>query len=377
MPKVVQFTDSVEFGGAEQCLLNLISGFDPSIWRVVFMYFPAQGLKPLVDEASRLGVSLRPIPRGKGVKGIKSMILLYRTLREEKPEVFHAHMRWQSACASGILIAAFSRIPAIVATLHLYVDVQLGLPDRIKSMLIHACVDRFITVSGWVSEKICETVGARKRKISIVQNGIPVDLFCCRPDPILLEKFAGSSGQPIILTVARLVKQKGISYLLKAANLVPEAIFLLVGDGPDRSILEAQAEALGLKERVRFLGHREDIPELLSICDLFVLPSLFEGLPLSILEAMAAGKPVVASAIGGVKEIITNGTTGVLVPPQDPYALAVAIRKILADQSFAKNIAAAGQERVGRFFSINTMVKGVLEIYKRSLSSRQKGPGSL
>lgn len=367
MPKVVQFTDSAEFGGAEQCLLNLISGFDPSIWRVVLMYFPAQGLKPLIEEASRLGVSLRPIPRGKGVKRIKTMIFFYRTLREERPEVFHAHMRWQSACASGILIAALSRIPAIVATLHLYVDVQLGLPDRIRSMLIHACVDRFITVSGWVAEKICETVGVRKRKISIVQNGIPVDRFCCRPDPILLEKFVGSSSQPIILTVARLVKQKGISYLVKAANLVPEAFFLLAGDGPDRSALETQAQALGLKERVRFLGHREDIPELLSICDLFVLPSLFEGLPLSILEAMAAGKPVIASAIGGVSEVITDGKTGILAPSEDPYALAAAIYKILKDQTFAGKIAKAGQEHVSLYFSINHMVNGVLEIYGESL----------
>ena len=372
MPKVIQYTDSVEFGGAEQCLLNSISGFDLSLWQVVLMYHPAEGLGPLVCKALALGVSLRPIPGGKGARKFKSMILVYKTLRKERPDVFHAHMRWQSACASGILMAALSRIPSIIATLHLYVDVRLGITDRIKSMLIQACVDRFIAVSGWVAEKIHETVGSRKRKIAIVQNGIPVDRYWRPPDPILLEKLTSAGGQPIILTIARLVEQKGISYLLKAADSVPEAIFLLAGDGPDRVALESEANALGLKERVRFLGYREDIPALLSVCNLFVLPSLFEGLPLSILEAMAAGKPVVASAIGGVKECVVDGKTGILVPPEDPLALATAICRILRDQAFARSIAEAGQERAVQYFSINRMAKEVLKVYKESLSSRQK-----
>ena len=367
MPKVVQFTDSVGFGGAEQCLLNLMSGFDRNIWRVALIYYPAQGLSPLIEGALKLGVSLRPVPGGKGARRIKTMMRLYRTLQEERPDVFHAHMSWQSACASGIFIAALSRIPAVVATLHLYVDVRLSLTDQIRSMLTHACVDRFITVSHGVAEKLFQT-GVRDRKVTIVQNGIPPDRFSRRPDLLLLEKLSVSSGQPIILTIARLVEQKGISYLLKAASLVPEAVFLLAGDGPDRAALEAQMESLGLKERVRFLGHREDIPALLSICDLFVLPSLFEGLPLSILEAMAAGKPVISTAIGGVNEAIIHGKTGVLLPPGDPHALAAAIRRTLADQTFAKKLSAAGQERVGRYFSINKMVKEISEIYNRSLS---------
>src|SRR5262249_44896941 len=141
----------------------------------------------------------------------------------------------------------------------------------------------------------------------------------------------GSTDRPIVLTAARLAEQKGLCYLLKAAALLPQAMFVLAGEGPERAVLEAQAAELGLNKRVLFLGHRHDVPDLLACCDLFVLPSLFEGLPLSILEAMAAKKPVIASAVGGNNEVIVHGETGLLVRPADPAALASAIQAILSD----------------------------------------------
>jgi glycosyltransferase involved in cell wall biosynthesis len=126
-----------------------------------------------------------------------------------------------------------------------------------------------------------------------------------------------------------------------------------------------------VSDRVVFLGYRQDIPDLLASCDLFVLPSLFEGLPLSILEAMAAGKPVIASAIGGTDEAVLHGETGLLVPPADPTALAAAIHTVLSNPLLARRLAAAGKARVYRTFSAEAMVQRVTQTYEEILSSHE------
>jgi glycosyltransferase involved in cell wall biosynthesis len=175
-----------------------------------------------------------------------------------------------------------------------------------------------------------------------------------------------------VLTVARLDEQKGQRYLLEAAAQVPQARFVLAGDGPLRTSLEAQARSLGLEQRVKFLGYRSDIPDLLAGCDVFVLPSLYEGLPLSILEAMSAGKPVIATQIGGTDEAVIPNETGLLIPPADPAALAAAIRKLLDDRPFARRLALAGQARVECEFSAATMVQRVTNVYTELLARHER-----
>ena len=145
-------------------------------------------------------------------------------------------------------------------------------------------------------------------------------------------------------------------------------MFIFVGEGPDRAALEAQAKALGVGERAAFIGYREDIPDLLACCDLFVLPSLYEGLPLAILEAMAAGKPVIASDIRGNDEVVINGETGLLVPAADSTALAGAIRAILSDHAFAQRLAEAGRARVCHEFTEDNMVSSVAQVYDDTLN---------
>jgi glycosyltransferase involved in cell wall biosynthesis len=172
-----------------------------------------------------------------------------------------------------------------------------------------------------------------------------------------------------VLTAARLDSQKGHEYLLRAAAGVPEATFILAGDGPLRPRLEELARSLGLAERVLFLGHRDDVPALLASCDLFVLPSLYEGLPLSLLEAMASGRPAIATDVPGSNEVVHHAESGLLVPRADPLALADAIRRLLADPAAAERLARAGRARVDRDFSVERMVRGVEAVYDQLLAS--------
>jgi glycosyltransferase involved in cell wall biosynthesis len=164
------------------------------------------------------------------------------------------------------------------------------------------------------------------------------------------------------VTTARLDAQKGLLHLVEAARAVPAAVFLIAGEGPERTDLEAAARRSAVEDRVRLLGPRDDVPALLAACDVFVLPSLFEGAPLAILEAMAAGRPVVASRIGGVDELLLDGVTGLLVPPADPAALAGAILRLIATPALRVRLADAGRERA-RAFDAPAMARAVMALY--------------
>jgi glycosyltransferase involved in cell wall biosynthesis len=237
-----------------------------------------------------------------------------------------------------------------------------------QQRLIAAGAGRYLPVSHDLARRLRQRLHIPLRKIQVIHNGIALTPFERPADAALRASLSHESGRPIVLAVARLDKQKGHTFLLEAAAMVPEAQFVLVGDGPERGALEAQVATLGLRDRVQFLGYRSDIPELLAACDLFVLPSLYEGLPLSILEAMAAGKPVIATAIGGTDEVIVPDCSGVLVPPADAPVLAAAIKTLLADPSLARRLALAGQARVAAMFSAAQMVRQVTQVYDEILA---------
>jgi glycosyltransferase involved in cell wall biosynthesis len=361
MPRtVVHFTDSTGFGGAERSLLHLLAGQQRDNWSPLLVHHESPGIVPLLEEARASGVPTRSVPpMPPGLRGLRHMAALMRLLSDARPSVFHAHLTWPLACTYGLLSAALSRVPAIVATVQLFVDIPYGRWVRARQRVLSTRVGRYIAVSRALAGRLHQTFGIPRDKISVVHNGVPVLPLPRQHGSAEI----GSSAPPVVLTTARLDPQKGLDDLLVAAALVPEARFVVAGDGPQRGHLVARAESLGLSDRVSFLGLRRDVPELLAGCDLFVLPSRYEGLPLAVLEAMAAGKPVVATAIAGTDEAVVPGLTGLLVPPGDGPALAAAIRAILGDPALAARLGKAGHERVERDLSAQTMVARVTRIY--------------
>jgi glycosyltransferase involved in cell wall biosynthesis len=279
------------------------------------------------------------------------------------------------SCKDGLIAAVLARIPAVIATAHLFGELPVSHFASAQQRFLATGVDRYIAVSHEVGRRLHQAFHIPTRKITVVHNGIPLPTIDAPANTALRRTLMRGTDRAIVLVTARLDKQKGHHYLLQAASLVPTAVFVLVGDGPERASLEAQARALGLSDRVTFLGYRNDVGDLLTTCDLFVLPSLFEGLPLSVLEAMAAGKPVVATAIGGTDEAIVQGYSGLLVPPGDPVTLAAAIRTVLSDPKLARRLAAAGKARVHEHFSADAMIQKVTHIYEEILSSHEAPHG--
>jgi len=223
------------------------------------------------------------------------------------------------------------------------------------------------------------------RGISVIHNGIALDHF--RPGSAsdrVREELGIPVGAPVVAVLARLSGVKGIEYFLEAVALLaprfPEARFLIVGDSaavdpegrPYRVGLEALSARLGLSGRVVFAGFRADIPELLSLVTVSVLPSLSEGLSNTVLESMAAGVPVVATAVGGNPEMVREGVTGFLVPPRDPGSLAAGIERILRDPAMARRLGSAGRQSVTERFSLDSMAQKTASLYRALLRGARR-----
>ena len=370
---ILHFTDSDQFGGTERALLQVLGGLDRSRWRPVLLHRPESGLAPLLQEARHLGVELRTVPQLRGAQGWARLPALVQQIRRERAAVFHAHLTWPLACRMGLLGAALARVPAVVATAQLFVDLPPSGWTTMQHRVVSACVDRYLAVSRQVAAQLRERFGVRADKITQVPNAVALDRFPRAVSPAPARP-TDPAVPHTVLTVARLDPQKGLHDLVAAAALVPEARVMVVGEGPERRALETKIAHLGLGDRVHLLGFRSDVPDLLAGSDLFVLPSLFEGLPLSILEAMAAGKPVVATAIGGNDEAVVDGATGLLVPPGDPQALADAIRALLRDPERRRRLGEAGRRRAEAEFSATAMVRRVAAVYDELLAASDR-PG--
>ena len=374
---VVYYTDGDGFGGAEQILLHTMEGLDRKCWQPVLFHHSKPGIKPLLARAHAGGVPLRTVPDIRTISDIGRLPQFMRALREEKASILHAHLTWPLSCKYGLLAAAFAGVPVVVATTHTCQEFpRRQWLLRAQPRLIASCVDRYLPVSEAAAQILRDAFRIPAAKVQVVHNGIPFSSFGRAHSVAPLAGVIPQETLPVILTVGRLGEEKGHHYLLRAATLVPQATLVIAGEGSLRQSLEAQARQLGIDDRVKFLGHREDIQDLLAMCDVFVLPSLSEGLPVSVLEAMAASKPVIASAVGGNKEVVIHGETGLLVPPADPSALATAIQSILSDRELALRLATAGKARVQLQFSAKTMVERITQTY-RELLDTHRGSGTL
>jgi glycosyltransferase involved in cell wall biosynthesis len=233
-----------------------------------------------------------------------------------------------------------------------------------------------VCVSQAVADFSISRVGLSPPKIVVIPNGVDAARFS-NARAADLSLFGISHGSQVLLTIGRLDSQKGLRDLIEAAALVipkhPQVHFLLVGEGPERPAIERSIREKGLAERIHLTGWRPDVPELLAAGCALVLSSHWEGMPNVILEAMAAGLPAVATRVEGTSELITEGQTGLLVPPKSPTEIAVALEKLLTDSAVAKRWGQAGQEKVRTEFSWEKMVGRYDQLY-RSLLDDLKAP---
>jgi glycosyltransferase involved in cell wall biosynthesis len=264
----------------------------------------------------------------------------------------------------GRLSARLARVPVICSSLH-----STGLPDHVEwlNRRLAPITDAFIAVAEPHGRYLAEHEGCPPHKVRVIPNGVDIERFRPRwPNRSLQAELELTPETPVAGIVAALRPEKNHELFLQAAAMVreklPAARFLIVGDGPQRAKLLSLMRELSLSDSVRFLGTRSDIPEVLSLLDVLVLTSHMEANPVSILEAMAAEKPVVATRVGSVPETVLDGKTGYLVPPGDARSVADRLIELLGDRQRAAAFGRAGREHVIAHWSIERMVEGYQEL---------------
>jgi len=376
---VLHFTNDVARGGVEEHILTLMRGLDRSRFRLhwVCPTEVAEKIRPdLPDDVELIPLLLRK-PRQ-----LASAARLAWIIGRRRIHVLHSHQFYASLFASPI--GAVCRVPLVIETPHLREQWRQGwLKSRfVVDRLIGRCVDHYIAVSRANAEYLVQTKGFPARKVVVIHNGCDLRRFDpARRAPACLKAGLGfGADDAVLLVVGRLEPQKGHRVLLDAMPLVhrtsPRARLVCVGEGALRPELEAQVVGLGLRESVRFVGQQSNIPEWFAMADVVVLPSLFEGLPLVAIEALAAGKAMVATAVDGTPEVVVDGKTGLAVPSRDVGALAAAICRLLRDPGLRQAVGQAGRAWVEEHFSQEQQIQRTQELYLDALHGPPRAAAS-
>jgi len=391
---VVELVASGTNGGAQEHVASMLSHIDRNMYDVRVI-----GLSDgsAVRRWRALGVQVEVVRETDDAAAVERVADL---LEDWRTQVLHGHMYRAEVVGTRAALLLEERglpRPYVINTVHS--SRVRSQEDRDLLRELTPSMDRLVAVSKSIVAKL-EADGRTGPPIELIYNGVDLKRYdhqeaCCT----LPEEYGFEPGSPMVGVVARLEPEKGHTTLLEAWALVlkrvPDARLLIIGEGSRREALEEQAHELGLLgeectgdscvgtrharpgARVVFTGRRDDVPAVTAALDVAVLPSYREAQGLVILEAMALSRPVVASRVGGIPEMIEDGVTGLLVPPRDPEALAAAITRLLLDHPFADTLARAGHDVAHERFCIEAMVSAIQNLYDdgaRDVGDRTKAP---
>jgi len=354
---ILYLITELDVGGAQVALLRMLKGLDRSRFSpaVACLY---NGDRSIAREIRALNIQVFDA-RMRSKRDVPALGRLYNEIRRVRPTILHAHLF--HANLPGRILGRLAGVPIIICTEH-SMALESELRYRLNRWTI-GLVDRVIAVSANVRDFCISHIGLPPEKVTLIYNGIelPVSLHMSRQTA--RARLGLSSEETVLGVVSRLDPAKGIDVLIRAMPCVENATLVIVGDGVERALLEKLAGELGVSRRIVWAGYQPEVYNLLPAFDVFVQPSRFEGLPTTVIEAMAAGLPVVATAVGGTPEVVEDGVTGLLLPPADPAALAKAINHLLGDPPLRLALGRAGRERAARQFSVEQMVRQTEALY--------------
>ena len=359
--------DQAAVGGTEKQLSLLVSSLNPDIFRPIVVQLSMHPSQKTTDTIGNVKLFHLPTKKIYSLRGLNQIRKLVNLAKDEQVDIIHTF--FEKSEVMGWLVKRLSGIPVWITSRR-----DLGFKRkeiynkifRISSRDCNKCVANCIAVK----EQTLQKEGLPEGKVEVIYNGMDFSPYQKSYNGNALRKEIGIDNQTSLVgMIANFnFEIKGHQFFIEAANIVlkkvPNVQFILVGDGALRQRFENMAEELGIRQKIHFLGKRSDIPVILSSLNVSVLCSTNEGFSNVILESMAAGKPVVATKIGGSPEMVTNGVTGYLVPPADSYSLAKAIINLLNEPNKAEEMGKAGRKIAQEKFTTEAMVKNYEKLYQ-------------
>jgi glycosyltransferase involved in cell wall biosynthesis len=367
--RVIYLSHTLWIGGAEEMVLNLVNHlprdrFDPMVCCI-------GGRGPIGEEIAAGGTPVIALDADPGLRRPFDVLRISRYLRRARPDIVHTFML--TASLYGRLAAVLARVPIIVGTeVNTYLDKRQH--HIFAERLLGAVTDHIVTSANSVKEYYVNQIGVDPNRVGVIHNAVDFGQLDTTATRHELRARLGLPADVLVAgVIARLTDQKGHAYLLEAFASHPALAtmhLLIVGAGPLRGDLDALTRAHGLDDRVHFVGARRDLGDLLSVMDIFVLPSLWEGLPLAMVLAMGGGLPVVATAVAGIPEVVTDEVTGLLVAPADAAALGRALARLGASRAERERLGAAGRAYVLPRFGVDVYVRAMSSLYEELLAAR-------
>ena len=364
--RIAYLITDLDVGGAENSLYQLVTHLNPQRFSTVVYSLSGEG--KIAEKLRDKGIEVICLG-AKNIFNISVFFKLIKLLKCQKPQILHTYLF--HANFIGRIAGRIASVPIIISSVrtmekqkwhHVYLD-----------MLTCWMVDKEVCVSKDVEGFVRKYARVPSYKLTTIYNGIDFkELTLTKNAEEKKKELSINRFSSIIGTVGHLTVAKGVIYLLKAFKLIlegfPNTCLLVVGDGPQEKKLKKLALELDISSAVRFLGFREDAIDIMNTMDIFVLPSLWEGMPNVILEAYALGKPIVSTSVGGAKEIIKDGQTGFLVSPKDWRNLADSIKLLLKNPKMIEEFGNRGKEFVSKNFSLDRMVKTTEKLYEELIS---------
>lgn len=364
----------MEVAGAQRVLLSQARWFQNTGYPVQAVFFyDKQALKdewqrekafPIIPLEAR---KLNADPVSNTLRLLRALLRLYRILRNDIKVIvtFTPHSN-----VLGLPVAWLAGVPVRIGTHHGYIEGSSKFLAWFHGRLTNSRIcSAMVAVSAQVRNDAVRREGAKPKRISVIENGVESTGRASKNSnsrECIRKELSIGTEDLLFLTVGRLTVQKGHTYLLEAISRVvsnyPKTYFVFAGDGPLRIGLQEKAQALGVSNKIAFLGIRNDIGELLSASDVFVQPSLWEGLSLALLEALMAGLPVLATRVEGVVDVVEHGKSALLVSPKDAEDLAAALEQLITDDSLRERLSRFGQARAKKSYSIDTMCRSYEEL---------------
>jgi glycosyltransferase involved in cell wall biosynthesis len=367
--RVVYLAHTLAVGGAEEMLLNLVRYLPPQFERAV-VCIDRPG--PIGAEIEKTGVEFHSLGLQPGLRRPADLLRLQQFLHTLEPTIVHTFLL--TASLYGRFAAMLARVPVVIGTEVNIYERKQWLHRIAERWLMHG-TDAVIASAGSVRDFYVEQIGADPAKVPVIYNAVDwSQLHATTGRSELRAQLGIPDAAPAAAIIARLTEQKAHRVLfdaLASRDDLRDLHVIVVGDGELRDALTQQVERLGLAARVHFVGARRDLGNILGAVDMFLMPSLWEGLPLSLVLAMGAGLPVVASRVAGIPEVVEHGVTGILVRPGETADLADAIARLVREPALRRSLGDAGRDFVRPRFGADGYIASITALYERLVAEKQ------